>query len=66
MIRIAIVEDFDLIREDLCELVEGQKDMEVVWEASTGSQAVELAKEKPVDIILMDIEMESIDRKSVV
>lgn len=61
MIRIAIVEDFDLIREDLCELVEGQKDMEVLWEASAGSQAVELAKEKPVDIILMDIEMESIN-----
>ena len=45
MIRIAIVEDFDLIREDLCELIAGQEDMEVVWEASTGQDAVELAKE---------------------
>ncbi len=61
MIRIAIVEDFDLIREDLCELVSGQEDMEVVWEASTGSQAVELAKEKHADIILMDIEMETVN-----
>ena len=61
MIRIAIVEDFDLIREDLCELIGGQEDMEVVWEASTGQDAVELAKENHVDIILMDIEMETVN-----
>ncbi|MBS6642718.1 MAG: response regulator transcription factor [Clostridiaceae bacterium] len=61
MIRIAIVEDFDLIREDLCELIAGQEDMEVVWEASTGQEAVELAKENHADIILMDIEMETVN-----
>lgn len=61
MIRIAIVEDFDLIREDLCELIDGQQDMEVVWEAANGSEAVERAGKQPVDIILMDIEMESVN-----
>ena len=61
MIRIAIVEDFDLIREDLCELIAGQEDMEVVWEASTGQEAVELAKENHADIILMDIRMPVMD-----
>lgn len=61
MIRLAIVEDFDLIREDLCELIDSQKDMEVIWEASTGAQAVELAEKKKADIILMDIEMETVN-----
>jgi len=61
MIRIAVVEDFDLIREDLRELIEAQQDMTVVWEADTGAKAVKLAAEEPTDIILMDIEMETVN-----
>ena len=36
MIRVAIVDDFDLLREDLCELIAGQEDMEVAWQAGSG------------------------------
>ncbi len=59
MIRVAIVEDFDLIREDLCELIDRQTDMEVVWQAASGQAAVEQAGAEAADIILMDIEMET-------
>ncbi|MDF2533466.1 MAG: response regulator transcription factor [Clostridia bacterium] len=59
-IRIMIAEDFDLLREDLCELINSQSDMEVVGAAATGSQITKLAKENDCDIILMDIEMENI------
>ena len=41
MIRVAIVDDFDLLREDLSELIAGQEDMEVVWQAGSGQRAVE-------------------------
>ncbi|MCI8661071.1 MAG: response regulator transcription factor [Lachnospiraceae bacterium] len=60
MIRVAIVDDFDLLREDLCELIAGQEDMEVVWQAGSGQEAVEKAKKQDADIVLMDIEMETI------
>ncbi len=61
MIKVAIVEDFELIREDLKELIDSQEDMQVVWAAETGVQAVELAEKEVTDIILMDIEMETIN-----
>ena len=61
MIKVAIVEDFGLIREDLKELIDSQEDMQVVWAAETGVQAVELAEKEATDIILMDIEMETIN-----
>ena len=59
MIRVAIVDDFDLLREDLCELIAGQEDMEVAWQAGSGQEAAELAKRQDADIVLMDIEMET-------
>lgn len=61
MIKVAIVEDFELIREDLKELIDSQEDMQVVWAAETGVQAVKLAEKEATDIILMDIEMETIN-----
>lgn len=61
MVKVAIVEDFELIREDLKELIDSQEDMQVVWAAETGVQAVELAEKEATDIILMDIEMETIN-----
>lgn len=61
MIKVAIAEDFELIREDLKDLIDSQEDMQVVWAAETGAQAVNLAEKETVDIILMDIEMETIN-----
>lgn len=60
MIRVIVVEDFDLLREDLCEQIDGNGDMTVVGEASDGLEAVRAASEAESDIILMDIEMETV------
>ncbi len=60
-IRIMIADDFELLREDMCELIERQEDMEVVGTAGSGKQIVELAAETEFDIILMDIEMENLN-----
>lgn len=59
MIRILVAEDFDLIREDLCDTLEQQEDMTVVGSASTGAEIQALALERDFDLILMDIEMET-------
>ena len=59
MIRILVAEDFDLIREDLCDILEQQEDMTVVGSAATGEAIQALALEHDFDLILMDIEMET-------
>ena len=61
MIRVAIVEDFALLREDLWELIGEQKDMEAAWQEGSGQEAVEKAKNEDADIVLMDIEMETVN-----
>jgi len=57
-IRILIADDFELLREDMMELINKQPDMEIVGDASSGREIVELAKTTEFDLILMDIEME--------
>lgn len=60
-IRILIADDFELLREDLSELLSGQPDMEVVGCAASGKEIVELSAQVEYDLILMDIEMESMN-----
>lgn len=60
-IRIMIADDFPLLLEDMSELIDRQEDMEVVGTANSGKKIIELAKETEFDIILMDIEMESLN-----
>lgn len=60
-IRIMIADDFPLLLEDMCELIDRQEDMEVVGTANSGKKIIELARETEFDIILMDIEMESVN-----
>lgn len=60
MIRILVAEDFDLLREDLCDTLEHQEDMTVVGSAATGEAIQALALDTAFDLILMDIEMETV------
>lgn len=60
LIRIMIAEDFQILREDLCDVISNQPDMEVVGLAGTGGEIVELARTADYDFILMDIEMENL------
>lgn len=57
--KILIADDFQLLREDLTELINNQRDMEVVGTASSGKEIVNLARNTEYDLILMDIEMET-------
>ena len=60
-IRVMVAEDFPLLREDFCDVVSAQSDMEVVGSAASGEEIASLADTVPCDVILMDIEMETID-----
>jgi DNA-binding NarL/FixJ family response regulator len=59
--KILIADDFQLLREDLTELINNQRDMEVVGTASSGKETVNLARNTEYDLILMDIEMETMN-----
>lgn len=58
--RIIVAEDNDVLREDLCRQLSGQPDFEVVASVESGAKAVEAALALDFDVILLDIEMESI------
>ena len=57
MIRVAIVDDQTLILQGLNMIINAQKDMEVLWSASNGAEAVYKTEQVKPDVILMDIRM---------
>lgn len=59
VIRLLVAEDFDIIREDLCDIIQQQPDMEVVGSAASGEAIQALAMAVDFDVILMDVEMET-------
>jgi DNA-binding NarL/FixJ family response regulator len=61
MIRVLLADDQALIRAGIGVLLEAADDIEVIGEAVNGDQAVELAKAKRPDVVLMDIRMPGTD-----
>lgn len=61
MIKVMIAEDQELIRQSLEFVISNKEDMKIVGLAATGKEAVELAKDKKPDVILMDIRMPEMD-----
>lgn len=58
-IRVMVAEDMQLLLEDFCDIVDRQEDMQVVGAAASGQEICALARERECDVILMDIEMET-------
>jgi DNA-binding NarL/FixJ family response regulator len=56
-IRVLVADDHLILRLGLVTLVNGETDMRVVAEASSGTQVVELFKQHRPDITLMDLRM---------
>jgi DNA-binding NarL/FixJ family response regulator len=61
MIRVLLADDQTLIRAGFRVLVESATDLEVVGEATTGREAVEMARTLRADVVLMDIRMPDLD-----
>jgi NarL family two-component system response regulator LiaR len=56
-IRVMLVEDHVLVREGTRELLDREKDIQVVAEAGDGEEAIWLANAGHLDVIVMDIAM---------
>jgi pilus assembly protein CpaE len=60
-ITVLIVDDLPETRENVRKLLQFEPELEVIGQAGTGEQAIEMAQESKPDIILMDINMPGID-----
>lgn len=57
MIRIMIADDHAIVREGLKRIIEEDRELELVAEASNGHQALRLARDTQPQVILLDISM---------
>ena len=55
--KVLLAEDQSMLRDALCQLLQLQSDVEVVYQAADGREAMELLKTNPVDVAILDVEM---------
>lgn len=60
MIKVLLVDDHELIRIGIKRLLQDVAGIKVIGEASTGEEAIKLAKELIPDVVLMDVQMPGI------
>ena len=60
VITVLLVDDHELVRAGIRSLLADVSGIKVIAEASTGEEAIKLAREKRPDVILMDIRMPGI------
>lgn len=60
-VRVLLADDQHLVRAGFRSILEDEEDIEVVGEASTGTEAVRLARQLRPDVVLMDIRMPGTD-----
>ncbi|MCA9975586.1 MAG: response regulator transcription factor, partial [Anaerolineales bacterium] len=61
MIRIIIAEDHNLVRQGIRALLEQSGEAQVIAEAATGHEAVQLTEELKPDVVVMDLSMPRLD-----
>ena len=61
VIRVAVVDDQELMRSALRMMVESQPDLALAGEAGDGHEAVALVRSRRVDVVLMDLRMPRLD-----
>ena len=58
-IRVAVVDDHEMVRKGIISYLETEPSIEIVGEADSGKKAVSLVKDTKPDVVLMDLLMEN-------
>ena len=61
MTTVVLVDDHPLVRQGMRAVIDAQSDIEVVGEASDGDQAVQVCLEQRPDVVLMDLQMPTVN-----
>jgi len=61
VIRVLLVDDHPVVRQGLHAMLDGEADLAVVGEVSSGAEAVEFVANDPPDVVLMDLRMPGMD-----
>ena len=61
MITILLVDDHPVVRHGLRGMLEAESDLQVVGEASSGAESIDLTVALQPDIVLMDLRMPGLD-----
>ena len=56
-IRVGLADDEPLLTAGLAMILSAQDDLEVLWRAERGDEALVRATEQPVDVLLLDVQM---------
>jgi DNA-binding NarL/FixJ family response regulator len=59
--RLLLVDDHELMRDGLRSILDREKNVEVVGEAASGREAVELARALAPDVVVMDVAMKDLN-----
>jgi len=60
-IKLLVVDDHEVLRQGLRFMLRGEPDVEIVGEATDGSEALELLRRLEPDVVLMDVRMPELD-----
>jgi two-component system invasion response regulator UvrY len=58
--RVLVVDDHDIVRKGLCQIIASVPEFDIVCETASGEDAVEKAQEHLPDIVLLDISLPGI------
>lgn len=60
-LQVLLADDHQMLREGLRSIIDGQMDFTVIAEASNGEMAIELARDLHPDVVIMDVNMPTLN-----
>ena len=61
MITVALVDDDPMVRTGLDFILKGEDHIDVAWQAGDGAEALAALRDRPVDVMLLDVRMPGLD-----
>lgn len=61
MITVALVDDDPMVRTGLNFILKGEEGIDVAWQAGDGAEALTKLRDRPVDVVLLDVRMPGLD-----